>query len=69
MSREACISEVSKELHITLSEVARYFNYLDELKKSGQTKFFGGIPKLMDKYKNLTRREATTIVMKWMEVH
>ena len=62
--RKTNIGYISKELHKPMLEVSRYFDYLDELKKSGQTKFFGGIPRLMEKY-NLTREQATKVVMKW----
>lgn len=68
MNRETTMKELSKTLDKDISKIREYFGYLDELKKTGQTKFFGGIPKLMEKYPKMSRQEATTITMKWMGV-
>lgn len=66
--RNATICEVSKAVNKDVETVTEYFDYLDECRKLGQTKFYGGIPKLMEKYNKLTRKEATTVVVAWMEV-
>lgn len=43
-----------------------YYEYLEELRKSGETNMFGAGPYLEQEF-GLTRREALDILMKWMK--
>lgn len=43
-----------------------YFNYLDDLRESGETNMFGARPYLMRKFPNLSEQEAKTVFGKWM---
>lgn len=42
-----------------------YFEYLEELRKSGETNMFGAAPYLQQEF-GLDRREARAILMEWM---
>ena len=44
----------------------QYFEYLDELRASGQINMFGVVPYLMDEF-DLTRAEATKVFKEWMQ--
>jgi hypothetical protein len=43
-----------------------YFEYLDELRLSGETNMFGAGAYLQDEF-GLDRREARAILMEWMD--
>lgn len=43
-----------------------YFEYLEELRKSGETNMFGAAPYLQQEF-GLDRREARAILMEWMK--
>lgn len=43
-----------------------YYNFLDNLRESGQINMFGAAPVLQEVY-GLTRLEAREIVLNWME--
>ena len=43
----------------------QYFDYLEQLRKSGVTNMFGAGPYLQQEF-GLTKREARDILMKWM---
>jgi hypothetical protein len=43
-----------------------YFEYLEELRKSGETNMFGAAPYLQQEF-GLGRHEARAIVKEWME--
>ena len=45
----------------------KYLVCLDSLRSSGVTNMFGAVPYLMEKFPELTRREATDILVSWME--
>jgi hypothetical protein len=44
----------------------RYFEYLEELRASGQINMMGAIPYLMDEF-DLTRAEAMQVFKEWMQ--
>ena len=46
---------------------AKYLKYLDALRESGDTNMFGAVPFLEDAYPELTRKEASEILVYWME--
>ena len=41
--------------------------YLDDLRESGITNMYGAGPFVMDVFSGLTEKEATSIVVYWME--
>jgi hypothetical protein len=41
--------------------------YLDALRKSGETNMFGARVYLMDEFPDLTKRLAQAILLEWME--
>jgi hypothetical protein len=43
----------------------QYFDYLEQLRKSGVTNMFGAGPYLQQEF-GLTKHEARDILMKWM---
>lgn len=43
-----------------------YFNYLNELRDSGETNMFGATPYLMDEF-TLSQNEARDILGAWMD--
>ena len=44
----------------------QYFEYLEQLRKSGVTNMFGAGPYLQQEF-GLTRQDARDILLKWME--
>ena len=48
-----------------MDENQEYFEYLDELRESGETNMFGARPYLMEEF-NLDREEAHKILSEWM---
>ena len=48
-----------------MDENQEYFEYLDELRESGETNMFGARPYLMEEF-NLDREEARKILSEWM---
>lgn len=48
-------------------KMTRYFEYLDELRESGETNMFGAVPYLMKEFPELTEKEAKNILLAWME--
>ena len=44
----------------------QYFDYLEQLRKSGMTNMFGAGPYLQQEF-GLTRQDARDILVKWME--
>jgi len=48
-----------------VDENQEYFEYLDELRESGETNMFGARPYLMEEF-NLDREEARKILSEWM---
>ena len=44
----------------------QYFDYLEQLRKSGVTNMFGAGPYLQQEF-GLTRQDARDILLKWME--
>lgn len=44
----------------------RYFEYLDEIRATGQINMMGATPYLMDEF-DLTRAEATKVLKEWMQ--
>ena len=44
----------------------QYFDYLEQLRKSGVTNMFGAGPYLQQEF-GLTRQDARDILVKWME--
>ena len=44
----------------------KYFAYLEDLRKSGDTNMFGATPYLMDEF-GLEKQEARTILKAWMD--
>ena len=47
-----------------LLEMTRYFEYLDDLRESGETNMFGAAPYLADEF-GLTKEAARPILRKW----
>lgn len=47
-------------------DYSEYFAYLDALRESGITNMFGAGPFLMEEY-GLSRTEARTVLISWME--
>ena len=47
-------------------EWIRYYEYLEELRKSGKTNMFGATPYLQDQF-GLDRVEASLILKSWMD--
>lgn len=45
----------------------KYFDYLEELRKSGVTNMFGAVPYLMSEFPELDRAEATRILSAWFD--
>jgi hypothetical protein len=43
----------------------QYFDYLEQLRKSGVTNMFGAAPYLQQEF-GLTKHQARDILMKWM---
>lgn len=43
-----------------------YYEYLDELRESGETNMWGAAPYLMAEYPDLTKKEAKEILLDWM---
>lgn len=50
-----------------IEEYAEYFEFLDELRKSGITNMFGAVPYLMEAFDHLAYDEARDILKAWME--
>jgi hypothetical protein len=46
--------------------MTEYFEYLDELRKSGETNMYGAAPYLQREF-GLSRTEARNILLAWME--
>ena len=44
------------------------FNYLDELRESGETNMFGARPYLMQEF-DISKNEATDILSEWMKAY
>lgn len=66
-ARYTAIEHIAKELSKSTDKMAEYFDYLDQLKKDGKDKMFGGIKYLMEYDKKLSRREASEIYVEWMK--
>lgn len=49
-----------------IDNLENYFNYLDELRKSGNTNMFGATPYLINAFPELTKQEARDILQQWM---
>jgi len=47
-------------------EWIRYYEYLEELRQSGETNMFGATPYLQDQF-GLDRNEASLILKDWMD--
>ena len=47
-------------------EMQEYFDYLEELRQSGETNMFGATPYLMNEF-GLDKREARDILSAWMK--
>lgn len=45
-------------------DMCDYFEYLDELRKSGRVNMFGAAPHLADEF-DIELKEARSILMKW----
>jgi len=43
-----------------------YYEYLEELRKSGKTNMFGATPYLQNEF-GLSKNEARNILMEWMQ--
>jgi len=50
-----------------MKKINKYFQFLDNLRKSGVTNMFGAAPYLQEAYPELTREEAREILIKWMQ--
>ncbi len=44
-----------------------YFDFLDLLRETGVTNMFGATPYLTKEFPELTKNEARTILLEWME--
>jgi hypothetical protein len=51
---------------MTVKELAGYFQYLDELRKSGETNMYGAGPYLRGEF-GFNRKDTTLVLLKWME--
>jgi len=49
-------------------EEQRQFDYLEELRKSGDTNMYGASPYLQHAF-NLDRKKAIAVLFKWMKLH
>ncbi len=47
-------------------EMCDYFEFLDDLRESGETNMFGAAPYLVERY-SLDIREARDILKRWMD--
>ena len=45
----------------------KYYDYLDELRESGETNMFGAAPFLQDAFPELSKHEAKGILLSWMK--
>lgn len=45
----------------------KYFNFLDELRKSGSINMFGATPYLYEAFPELSKEKARKILVEWME--
>jgi hypothetical protein len=52
---------------IKKEDLKMYFDFLEELRESGQTNMFGARPYLQAVFPDLSDREAKMILVKWME--
>lgn len=50
----------------TQDDLDMYFEFLDDLRESGETNMFGAGPYLQDAY-SLNKKEAKAVVLEWME--
>lgn len=48
-------------------DLKMYFDFLEELRQSGQTNMLGARPYLQAVFPNLSDKEAKDILVKWME--
>lgn len=48
------------------AQLADYFEYLDELRESGETNMFGAVPYLIAEY-DLGRNDASAVLQAWMK--
>ena len=48
-------------------DLAKYVNYLDELRESGKTNMFGATPYLVKEFPELDDRRARMILVHWMK--
>jgi hypothetical protein len=45
----------------------KYYDYLDELRDSGETNMFGAGPYLVETFEELNKAQAKAIALDWME--
>ena len=50
------------------SQEQKHFDYLEELRQSGDTNMFGASPYLQHAF-GLDRKEASAVLSKWMKLH
>lgn len=48
-----------------MSDLARYFDFLDELRESGMTNMYGASPYLEEEF-GLGHKEASKVLLQWM---
>lgn len=65
--RNSAINKVAELTSVATEKVAEYFDYLDNLKDSGDSKMFGSISFLMKYDTKLTRQQACIISLEWVE--
>jgi hypothetical protein len=50
---------------VTLYDMVEYFEFLDQLRESGDTNMYGAEPYLQEEF-DLDREKARDVVLKWM---
>lgn len=60
------MSELSNDDFDALS-VIEYFEYLDDLRESGETNMYGAAPYLVREFPSLDTREARQILVAWQK--
>jgi len=59
-----------KEITVETFDVTdeEYFDFLENLRKSGKTNMFGAVPYIVEAFE-VTNVEAKAILMRWIEQH
>ena len=49
----------------------KYFEYLDQLRQSGEVNMFGAVPYLQNRFLELAsdRKKAVQVLKAWMDIH